>query len=214
MQVDFLNPVLYACENVMIKMADLSIVAGKPKLKKSATAEVGATVTGIISMRGGDRCASIAIIFKDTVLSKIALKMLPDDVQQGEYMAFDLVGEISNMIIGGAKTQLLKEGYDFELSLPTVISGYDYLIAHQTKTPILRIPLMSDVGTFHVEASFEGLPLTEKEKMNNPHHRKMKTNPMWSSFNMYILVFFKLISLPLLVFWWWSLLFLSFHQWS
>ena len=164
MQVDFLNPVINACKDVMIKTADLSIISGKPKIKKSNIAEVGGSVTGLISMQGSNRCASLAVIFNKTVLDQLALKMMPS----GEYMALDLIGEISNLIIGGAKTQLVQEGYDFQLALPTVISGYDYLIAHQTKAPIVRLPLMSDIGTFFIEACFEGPPLSEKEKMNKP----------------------------------------------
>ena len=167
MQVDFLNAVINACKDVMIKTVDLSIVSGKPKLKKTNIAEVGGSVTGLISMQGGNRCASLAVIFSKTVLDQLALKMLPSN-GEGQYMALDLIGEISNLVIGGAKTELIKEGYDFQLSLPTVISGHDYLIAHQTKAPILRLPLMSDIGTFHVEVCFEGPPLTEQEKMNKP----------------------------------------------
>jgi hypothetical protein len=48
------------------------------------------------------------------------------------------------------------QGYNFDMTLPTVIRGHDYLIAHQTHAPILRIPLESEIGTFYIEASFEG----------------------------------------------------------
>ena len=168
MQVDFLNPVLNACRNVMLSMADLNIRTGRPELRKPGHPELGDTVTGLICMRSCNRCASIAIVFSQTALENIALRMLPDDTAPDEFLAFDLIGEISNMIIGGAKTELIKQGYDFQITLPTVISGYDYLIAHQTKAPILRIPLNCEIGIFHVEASFEGPPLTEAEKLENP----------------------------------------------
>jgi chemotaxis protein CheX len=164
MQVDFLNIVLSACQNVILTMADLHVRTSSPQLRKANDPEIGSTTTGIICMRSKNRCASIAIVFTNPVLENIALRMLPDEAPMNEFLAFDLVCEISNMIIGGAKTELIKQGYQFEITLPTVMSGYDYLVAHQTKAPILRIPVKSDIGQFHIEASFEGPPLSDQEK--------------------------------------------------
>jgi len=164
MQVDFLNIVLSSCQNVILTMADLQVLTSRPQLRKANDPEIGSTTTGIICMRGNNRCASIAIVFTNTVLENIALRMMPDEAPKNEFLAIDLVCEISNMIIGGAKSQLIKQGYKFEITLPTVMRGHDYLVAHQTKAPILRIPVNSDVGQFYIEASFEGPPLSDKEK--------------------------------------------------
>ena len=172
MQVNFLNIVLDACRNVLFAMTEVHITTGKPEIKKKLQPETGGTVTGIICMRGKFHSASLAIIFSEESAQKIALRVLPECQSQNQFLAFDLVGEISNQIIGGAKATLIKEGYSFQITLPTVISGYDYLIAHQTKAPVLRIPLKSDFGTFFVEASFDGPPLTEKEKLNKPSPEK------------------------------------------
>lgn len=165
MNVDFLNPVLSACENVMSSMAELHIHTGKPWIRKPHEPETGGTVTGLICMRGTGRVASVAVIFSEKTLKSMSHKILPDS-QNKEFLAFDLVGEISNLVIGGAKSLLLRQGYSFQITLPTVISGHDYLIAHQTKAPIIRVPFDSEIGRFHVEASFEGPPLSEEEKKN------------------------------------------------
>ncbi len=166
MQINFINPVIGACVNVMGTMAELEVHTGKPSLRNPVNTEIGCTVTGLICMRGATRVASIAVIFTETVLQNISVRMLPDDSHENQFLAFDLVGEISNMIIGGAKALLLKQGYNFDMTLPTVIRGHDYLIAHQTHAPILRIPLESEIGTFYIEASFEGPALSEEEKQN------------------------------------------------
>lgn len=168
MHVDFLNPVLSACENVMINIADLHIHTGKPCIRKPKEPETGGSITGLICMRGTSRCASIAVIFKEQVLLSMSHRVLPEDSENKEFLAFDLVGEISNLVIGGVKARLQKKGYNFQITLPTVISGHDYLVAHQTKSPIVRIPFDSEIGRFHVEASFEGPPLSEEEKLNKP----------------------------------------------
>ncbi|MCJ8272504.1 MAG: chemotaxis protein CheX [Psychrosphaera sp.] len=166
MQINFLNPVIDACVNVMDAMAELEIATGKPTLRDPQDTEKGGTVTGLICMRSSTRVASLAIIFSEEVLQSMSLRIRPNDLHYNQFLAFDLVGEISNMIIGGAKALLLKQGYNFDITLPTVIRGHDYLIAHQTHAPIFRIPLTSDIGIFYIEASFEGPALTKEEKRN------------------------------------------------
>lgn len=178
MQLNFLNPVLDACQNVMVSMADLPFNPGKVELREVTEPQLGATTTGLICMKSAARRASVAIIFSDPMLENIALRMLPDDSQQNQFLAFDLVGEISNMIIGGAKALLLRQGYNFEITLPTVISGHEYLIAHQATAPIVRVSLNSDIGTFHLEACFEGPPLSKREKTDNENQPEAEFPPV------------------------------------
>ncbi len=171
MQAEFINPVLQACESVMVAIADLHIHTGRPWIRKPHEPETGGTVTGLICMRGTGRIASIAVVFSQQVLESMSHRILPEHLPNKQFLAFDLIGEISNLVIGGVKALLLKEGYSFQITLPTVISGHDYLIAHQTKAPIVRIPFDSDIGRFYIEASIEGPPLSEEErkkKANQP----------------------------------------------
>jgi len=163
MQINFINPVLSACTDVLISMADLELKVGKPYKRNPDTPVVGKRITGLISMRGKVRRASIAIVFSDDVLAYIAEKMLPKGSMEMDSVAIDLVGEISNMILGRAKGELEKVGYDFEIALPTMMIGYDYLIPHQTSSPILRIPYESSGGAFYVEVCFDGPPISAEE---------------------------------------------------
>lgn len=109
------------------------------------------------------RRASVAIVFSDDVLAYIAEKMLPKGSMEMDSVAIDLVGEISNMILGRVKGELEKVGYDFDIALPTMMIGYDYLIPHQTRSPILRIPYESSGGPFYVEVCFDGAPISPEE---------------------------------------------------
>jgi chemotaxis protein CheX len=65
------------------------------------------------------------------------------------------VGEIANMVLGGAKSELENGGFFFSMSLPTIILGSDYLIAHKTNAPILTLPFSMPEGEFIVEAGYE-----------------------------------------------------------
>ena len=163
MQINFINPVLGACTGVLISMAELELKVGKPYKRKPDEPVKGKRVTGLISMQSKVRRASVAIVFSDDVLTHIAEKMLPKGCLELDSVAIDLVGEISNMILGRAKGELEKVGYDFEIALPTMMIGYDYLIPHQTTSPILRIPYESSGGAFYVEVCFDGPPISAAE---------------------------------------------------
>lgn len=175
MQINFLNPVLRACNNVMVTMAGLELQAGKPYKLKPHTPVSGKSVTGLISMHSRIRRASVAIVFSEAALINTAEKMLPQKQQIIDSVAIDLVGELSNMILGGTKGMLEEEGYDFDMSLPTVMIGHDYFIPHQTNSPIVRIPFASSGGAFYVEASFEG-PAIPKKVTNAIKARKAARN--------------------------------------
>lgn len=67
----------------------------------------------------------------------------------------DAVGEMTNMIYGSAKTTLNQLGYNFEMAIPTVISG-DFKIVHADKGATLVIPFnLTNGSTFYVEISVQ-----------------------------------------------------------
>ena len=61
----------------------------------------------------------------------------------------DVVGELANMVAGGAKAQL--EAYEMRISLPTVIVGRNESIQFPSETPSLCICFTSDWGPLTVQ---------------------------------------------------------------
>ena len=155
MDVKFINPVLKSVFNLFTTMAQLQPTSGTPRMKQGVEAVSGKHVTGLISMEGKTARASVAITFSEPAILHIAGKMLPGEHTEIDAMVMDLAGELSNMVIGGAKGYLESEGYWFQLSLPTIILGSDYLIAHKTDAPVIVIPFSFDEGEFFVEVSYE-----------------------------------------------------------
>lgn len=160
MDVQFINPVLKALTEVLSTMARLEVKPGKVIKKERDEAVSGKNVTGLMSMANDEAIASIALTFTDPVILEIANKMLPEPKHSVDGMVIDLVGELANMVMGGAKRNLEEEGYAFNLSLPTVIMGSDYLVAHKTNAPILVVPFKTRQGNFFVEASYERIGKT------------------------------------------------------
>ena len=67
----------------------------------------------------------------------------------------DAVGEIANMIAGGAKATLSKDGYNFRIAIPSIVVGAGHTIEHKGKGPCLVVPFDLDGETFWLEVSFD-----------------------------------------------------------
>jgi len=155
MNVNFINPVLTSILNVLSTMAHIEPKVGTPKKKDKNEIVHGRNITGVMSMIGRKGNASIALTFSEAAICHIANEMLHGEFTAIDGMVIDLVGELANMVLGGAKSELEKEGYFFQLSLPTIILGCDYLIAHKTDAPIIMLPFTMPEGEFVVEAGYE-----------------------------------------------------------
>jgi len=157
MNVNFMNPVLRSMQNVLSTMAHIEPKVGSPKLKEKNSIIQGKNISGIMSMTGRRGNASIAITFSESAIVHIAKKMLPSEITTIDGNVIDLVGEIVNMVLGGAKSEFENGGYFFSLSLPTIILGTDYLIAHKTNAPIIMLPFAMPEGEFVIEAGYEAI---------------------------------------------------------
>ena len=164
MDVNFVNPVIASVLNVLSTMAHLEPKPGLPAKKARDEIVHGKNITGLMSMVGkrmtasmvGRRAiASIALTFTEAAILHIARKMLPGEITAIDGVVIDLAGELANMVLGGAKKDLEEKGFLFQLSLPTIIVGSDYLVAHRTKSPIIMLSFSMPEGDFFVEVSYE-----------------------------------------------------------
>lgn len=149
MDVRFVNPVLETIVNVLEQMASMKPEAGKPYIKEGEGA-LG-VVTGIIDLVSKQATGSIAISFSGPVAFELVSRMLRTEVTDVNDMVEDLVGELANIVAGGAKAKLEEHGFDFELSLPRVFSGEGHEVKHKIKGPTVVLPFHTDAGEFFVE---------------------------------------------------------------
>lgn len=108
-----------------------------------------------MTMEGSQAKGSLAISFPKEVILDIHKRMLHQEKTEIDELVQDLTGEIANMAIGGAKKLLLDKGYDFSLSLPSVIIGDEHNIDHPYHGPKILLPFTCETGTFFVEICFE-----------------------------------------------------------
>lgn len=153
MNVEFINPFLTSLMNVLETMAMTKLVPSKPSVKKEQTAR--GDVSGLIGMVGPQTKGSLSITFEASLALSIMEKMLgerPDSINEE---VTDMVGEITNMVTGGAKNILGEKGYEFDMATPMIVSGEDHTINHKCEASTLIIPFDSDHGKAYIEVSFD-----------------------------------------------------------
>lgn len=153
MNVEFINPFLGAIMNVLSTMAMMEVKPGRPTVKKNEIA--CGDVTGLMGMVGDHAKGTLAITFTESVILEITKRMLGDELSQIDDTVTDMVGEITNMVTGGAKKTLSEKGYHFDMAIPTVISGKGHIIHHKSKAPIVIVPFNTKAGDFFIEICFE-----------------------------------------------------------
>ncbi len=114
-------------------------------------------ITGIVGISGPDR-GMVAISFpKKTALSMVSSFMGMEMTEMDSDVA-DALAEIVNIISGGAKPKLPHpDEQPFELGLPTVVNGNDYLVQSPSDSLWLEIPFTTEAGPFSIRITFESM---------------------------------------------------------
>lgn len=153
MKVEFVNPFLSSLINVLETMASLTLTPEKPKLKKNEVAH--GDVSGLIGMVGPETKGSMSISFDESLALEVMQRMLGEAPEELNEEVTDMVGEITNMVTGGAKNLLGKKGYNFDMATPVVVAGKNHTITHKSEGPKVMIPFTSPHGNATIEICFE-----------------------------------------------------------
>ena len=152
MDVNFINPFIESTINVLSTMAMVQPQPGKPFLKQEN--KPTGDLTGVIGLAGPQVTGSMAILFSESAVLNIVSKMLGEQYDSLGQDVVDCVGELTNMISGGAKARLWELGYQFEMAIPSMIKGKAHHVYHKTNGPVIVIPFNTEAGEFYIEACF------------------------------------------------------------
>lgn len=94
--------------------------------------EMYGDVSGVIGL-SGPTTGTCALSLPATLAHQLihAMLMAPEDERLADSDVNDGVGELINMIAGGAKTKLTQTQYRFNITLPTIISGGKHEVFHR-----------------------------------------------------------------------------------
>jgi chemotaxis protein CheX len=152
MKAEYINPFLNATKNVLETMAQTPVTPMKPQLKVDAVTY--GEVTGIIGMVSKTVAGCMIISFEQAAILKIVSNMLMEEPKPSiDDEVVDAVGELTNMICGGAKAQLSKLNLKFDLATPTMVVGKGVEISYYSDSATIVIPFKTDDGNFVIEAN-------------------------------------------------------------
>ncbi|MFM2484773.1 chemotaxis protein CheX [Celerinatantimonas yamalensis] len=153
MEAKFVNPFLSSLLNVVSTMAQLDLKPQAPRLKKDDVAR--GDVSGVIGMIGPTTKGSFSISFDKSLALEVMSRMVGERPASINAEVTDMVGEITNMVTGGAKRLLAVQGYEFNMATPIVVAGPGHTIQHKTDGPKILMEFSSDFGGATIEICFD-----------------------------------------------------------
>ena len=133
-------------KNTFATMLQLEIEVGAPAIKKSKKAVHD--VSGIIAMTGGIQGTCVLSFEGKTAINVIkAFTGMEFKIDDDDFT--DAVGELVNMVAGGAKTLL--NSSNISISCPTVVCGSGHIVHGHKDTVCIGIPCKCGAGDFAVE---------------------------------------------------------------
>ncbi|MCC7408157.1 MAG: chemotaxis protein CheX [Phycisphaeraceae bacterium] len=150
MDSSYITPFIKSVQNVFETMLQLKVDIGEPALKRSG--DPSYDVSGIIGM-SGDLEGSIVLSFPTATAERVVSLFVGTDMAHSHADFPDAVGELVNMISGGAKAQFA--GKHVSITCPSVVIGNDHAIHGAKDVICIHLPCQSDCGQFAVEVSIK-----------------------------------------------------------
>ncbi len=153
MNVAYINPLLEATVDVLSTMAFIQAKPGKPKLKQDKRAN--GDITGFILLEGSNAQGWMALSFDQPTILNVVSNMLGESFKEIDASVQDCVGEITNMITGGAKRRYESLGLDIALARPSVFVGREKELEFSQPGASILLPFMTDNGDLAIEFFFK-----------------------------------------------------------
>ena len=134
-------------------MGHTELTSEKPRIKKNDVSM--GDVSGLIGMVGPKTKGSLSITFEKSLALRIMQRMLGEKLKEIDEDVIDMVGEITNMVSGGAKKELSRKDYEFDMATPMIVSGANHTIDHIHEGLVIIIPFGSDSGKAFIEICFD-----------------------------------------------------------
>ncbi len=148
MDQSYIIPFIKSVQNVFETMLQLPVQIGQPEIKHPG--EYGHDVSAIIGM-SGDVEGSVVLSFPTATATRVVSIFTGTELDPGHEDFADAVGELVNMVSGGAKAQF--SGKDVSISCPSVVIGQSHQVYGRKDVVAICIPCESDCGEFGVEVS-------------------------------------------------------------
>ncbi len=153
MEVKYINPFITSIHNTMETMVGITPERMPPYVKDHN--RVQGDISGIIGFADKNITGSVALSFPTAAALKIYHLMMGEIATRLSSDVQDIVGELANIVVGGAKKEFSEMGLSFHISIPFVVLGRDHIISHKFGTPVVVVPFKIGDDTFSMEITMK-----------------------------------------------------------
>lgn len=111
-------------------------------------------VTGVIGFAEKNLTGSVSLSFPEASALFVYHKLTGENIFHVTREVQDSIGELTNIVAGGAKTSLASEGITFHIGIPSVIVG-QHKISHRVDTPVVAVPFRIENRKLIMEISMK-----------------------------------------------------------
>ncbi|MCP4712870.1 MAG: chemotaxis protein CheX [Planctomycetes bacterium] len=153
MNVKYINPFLTSIKNVFDTMLQVPFAMGKPQIKEDNVPRYD--VSGIIGLSGGVT-GCVVINLSEELAFQLAEALSGEKYTEFDDDCSDAIGELANMIAGGAKKDF--PGENNSISVPSIVIG-KHRVKYPSGVPILTIPCDTSAGRLTVDVALKECPV-------------------------------------------------------
>ena len=143
--IDYINPFIEATVNTFRTMCTIEVARDRILLKGDGAEIYG--VTGVIGL-AGEATGSVVLNFPAEVAKSAVGSLIGEIYNDITSEVVDGVGELTNIIAGDSKNRLSQKGYSFDIGLPKIVVGRNYVTSQSKAVPCIIILFKSSIGQF------------------------------------------------------------------
>lgn len=148
MKVEYINPFVSSTVNLFRTMLDTHLTRRDLYIKDGS--QPGYDISGVIGLSGMAKGTVVLSLERD--MARVVTEQLLQTQLHSTQITrdvIDAVGELTNILAGGAKAQLAE--FQMSVSLPTVITGKGHCIDFPKNSKPICIPFESARGNLEIE---------------------------------------------------------------
>jgi chemotaxis protein CheX len=152
MKAEYVNPFITATSEVFKTMVSIEPVRGELYVKTSE--KLPYDISGIIGL-AGQASGFVIISMTESLALQCVENFIGEKKESIDDDVMDAIGEILNMIAGGAKQIFSKTGVRFKISIPNVVVGKDHVVGKQKNVQSLGMTFKVGEETFVIEVALK-----------------------------------------------------------
>ena len=153
MRAEYINPFIASLSKAFRTMLDCEVHRGPLALTVEKTQRHG--VSGIIGL-SGNAVGMVVLSLSAEVAKKAASAMLLCETDEIDADVIDAVGELTNMVAGAAKAELV--GLNLMVGLPSVVTGANHVVRFPSNVTPICVPFTTEWGDLALEVGLAPTP--------------------------------------------------------